>query len=57
LAKLNKKDFIDSIYNGTATLTRYLHSMVSETQTGQLRWYTMTMALGVLLVISIGVFV
>jgi len=56
LAKLNKNDFIDSIYNGTASLTRYIHNRVSETQTGQIRWYTMTMALGVLLVISIGVF-
>ena len=57
LAKLNKKDFIDSIYNGTANLVRYIHSVVIETQTGQIRWYTMTMALGVLLVISIGVVV
>lgn len=56
LARLNRKDFIDSIYNGTASLTRYCHSLVSETQTGQLRWYTITMACGVLLVVSIGVF-
>ncbi len=56
LAKLNKKDFIDSLYNGTASLARYIHNRVSETQTGQIRWYTMTVALGVLLVISIGVF-
>ncbi len=56
LSKLNKKDFIDNIYNGIASLTRYIHSVAVETQTGQIRWYTMTMALGVLLVISIGVF-
>jgi len=56
LAKLNKKDFVDSIYNGTASLVRHIHNRVTETQTGQIRWYTMTMALGVLLVISIGVF-
>ena len=57
LAKLNRKDFIDSIYNGTASLTRYCHSLVIETQTGQLRWYALTMACGVLLIVSIGVFV
>lgn len=57
LAKLNRKDFIDSIYNGTASLTRYCHSLVIETQTGQLRWYAITMACGVLLIVSIGVFV
>ncbi len=56
LAKLNKKDIIDSIYNGIASLTRYCHTVVSETQTGQLRWYAISMACGVLLVVSIGVF-
>ena len=57
IAKFNRKDFIDSIYNGTASVVSYLHGRVSETQTGQIRWYTMTMALGVLLIISIGVVV
>ncbi len=56
LAKLNKNDFIDSIYNGTAALTRYCHSLVIQTQTGQLRWYALSMACGVLLIVSIGVF-
>ncbi|MAM72011.1 MAG: NADH-quinone oxidoreductase subunit L [Gammaproteobacteria bacterium] len=57
LAKLNRKDFIDSIYNGTASLTRYCHSLVIESQTGQLRWYAITMACGVLLIVTIGVIV
>jgi len=56
LAKLNKNDFIDSIYNGTAALMRYCHSLVIQTQTGQLRWYALSMACGVLLIVSIGVF-
>tara|TARA_R110000824_G_scaffold288508_3_gene476730 strand:- start:49570 stop:51414 length:1845 start_codon:yes stop_codon:yes gene_type:complete len=56
LARLNKQDFVDSIYNGTASLTRYCHSLVIQTQTGQLRWYTISMACGVLLIVSIGVF-
>jgi len=56
LAKLNKNDFIDSIYNGTAALTRYCHSLVFQTQTGQLRLYALCMACGLLLIVSIGVF-
>ena len=55
LAKFNKNDFIDSIYNGTARLTLVLHGLVSDTQTGQLRWYAITVACGLLLLVSIGV--
>ena len=55
LARLNKKDFIDAIYNGIAKLTLVLHGLVSDTQTGQLRWYALTMISGVLLLVSIGV--
>jgi NADH-quinone oxidoreductase subunit L len=53
LAKFNKNDFIDSIYNGTARLTLVLHGLVSDTQTGQLRWYAITVACGLLLLVSI----
>jgi len=55
LAKFNKRDFIDAIYNGTAKLALVLHGLVSDTQTGQLRWYALTMISGVLLLVSIGV--
>jgi NADH-quinone oxidoreductase subunit L len=55
LARFNKNDFIDSIYNGTARLTLVLHGLVSDTQTGQLRWYAITVACGLLLLVSIGV--
>ena len=56
LAKLNRNDFIDSIYNGTARTTVFLHGLVSDTQTGQLRWYAITLTCGLLLLVSIGVF-
>jgi NADH-quinone oxidoreductase subunit L len=55
LAKFNKNDFIDALYNGTARLTLFLHGLVSDTQTGQLRWYNITLACGLLLLVSIGV--
>jgi NADH-quinone oxidoreductase subunit L len=55
LARLNKNDFIDALYNGTARLTLFLHGLVSDTQTGHLRWYTITLACGLLLLVSIGV--
>jgi hypothetical protein len=55
LARLNKSDFIDAIYNGISKFCMSLHGLVVETQTGQLRWYNLTLAAAVLLVISIGV--
>jgi NADH-quinone oxidoreductase subunit L len=55
IAKFNKRDFIDALYNGIATLVLFLHGLFSDTQTGQLRWYTFTMTFGVLVLVSIGV--
>lgn len=55
LARVNRNDFIDSIYNGTAKLTLFLHGLVSDTQTGQMRWYAITLSAGLLLLVSIGV--
>ncbi len=55
LANFNRNDFIDMIYNGTASLVRFCHNVMSETQTGQLRWYATTVAFGLLILITIGV--
>jgi NADH-quinone oxidoreductase subunit L len=45
---LNKNDFIDSGYTMIATWNRMLHSILSKTETGNLRWYAMGIALGAL---------
>jgi len=55
LAEFNKKDFIDFIYNGSARVVRFCHDIMSETQTGQLRWYAISVAYGLLLLVTIGV--
>ena len=56
IARINRDDFIDSIYNGTASLTRVMHGVLSETQTGQIRWYAISVLAGLLLLVAIGVF-
>ncbi|HYA88626.1 MAG TPA: NADH-quinone oxidoreductase subunit L [Nitrospirota bacterium] len=43
---LNKNDFIDSGYTRIASVNRALHSILSRTQTGNLRWYAMGIAVG-----------
>jgi len=55
LADFNKKDFIDFFYNGSARVVRFCHDVMSETQTGQLRWYAISVAYGVLILVVIGV--
>jgi NADH-quinone oxidoreductase subunit L len=55
IANWNRKDVIDSLYNGAALLTRFAHLLLSHSQTGRLRWYAGGIALGtaVLLLISL----
>jgi NADH-quinone oxidoreductase subunit L len=55
LARWNRKDFIDSIYNGTARVVLFMHGLVSDTQVGQLRFYAGTVTAGLLLLVVIGV--
>lgn len=55
LSRINKHDLIDAGYALIVTLTRTAHAMIAKTQTGQLRWYAVTMAAGLVLIISLGV--
>jgi NADH-quinone oxidoreductase subunit L len=55
LARINKKDFIDAIYALLVEISRVVHGMLARTQTGQLRWYTMSIVAGVVLLIAVGV--
>ncbi len=54
LCKLNKSDVVDSIYTALARFSRELHQLGSASQTGRVRWYASSMALGTAAVIAIG---
>ena len=54
ITKLNKNDVVDRLYLGIAWLSRRLHLMVSASQTGRVRWYASSMALGTVVIIAIG---
>jgi len=45
-ARINANDIIDSGYTGIAYLNKMMHSTFSKTQTGNLRWYAMGIAIG-----------
>ena len=56
-ARFNRNDMVDALYNGLARTARGCHALLSETQTGQLRWYAISLVCGLLLLVTIGVFV
>jgi len=46
LARINKRDFIDSGYTGIAWINRKANEWLVQTQTGNVRWYAMGIAFG-----------
>lgn len=55
LAQVNRKDLIDICYGGVAFLARVTNSALVMTQTGNLRWYAISLVGGLVLVIALGV--
>jgi NADH-quinone oxidoreductase subunit L len=56
LARVNKGDVIDLPYRGLAALSRAGNSILSRTQTGQLRWYAAAVAAGTIIALAVAVF-
>ncbi len=56
VARINKNDIVDSIYNGIAFVTEVLHLLFTKTQTGKVRWYAMVLVFGAIIVITLAVF-
>ena len=55
LAQFNRKDVIDLLYSWIALVARVGNSAVVMTQTGNLRWYAISLVGGLVLVIGLGV--
>jgi NADH-quinone oxidoreductase subunit L len=55
LARVNRADLVDRFYELLVQLTRTAHSMIAQTQTGQLRWYALSIAAGLIVILSMGV--
>ncbi|MGO9612768.1 MAG: NADH-quinone oxidoreductase subunit L [Dissulfurispiraceae bacterium] len=53
LARLNKADITDLIYQGIALLSKIIHQGLSSTQNGRLRWYALTIGLGAAAVLGL----
>ncbi len=55
LARVNAKDIVDAFYDMLAALSRAGHLLIVRSQTGFLRWYALSMAAGLVLIIAVGV--
>tara|TARA_R110002073_G_scaffold178972_1_gene337493 strand:- start:98 stop:1948 length:1851 start_codon:yes stop_codon:yes gene_type:complete len=55
LARINKKDLIDAIYGLIVEISRVAHTMLARSQTGQLNWYALSIAGGLVILITLGV--
>lgn len=54
LATINKSDKIDSIYGAVVSLVELLNRVFSGTQRGILRWYLMSVVIGAILILTLG---
>ena len=56
MAQVNKDDVLDAISRGTARSARRAHRLLSQTQTGHVRWYAASIAAGAVIFIALAVF-
>ena len=55
LSRINKDDLIDKLYTFIAMVSRLVNSYVVRTQTGYLRWYALSVACGLIIILVVGV--
>lgn len=56
IARLNKNDFIDRIYDGLVSLSESIHRALSWFQSGILRWYITGIVAGAILILTYRLF-
>lgn len=57
MATINKKDIVDSFYNGLVSAAEFFHRMFAWTQSGILRWYMVGIVIGAILIVTLGLLV
>ncbi len=55
LSRINKEDLIDKFYAIIAQISRQANSYVIRSQTGYLRWYALSLASGLIILLVLGV--
>ncbi len=55
LARINARDIIDLFYGLIVDINQTAHRMIVRSQNGSLRWYALSLATGLVLIITLGV--
>ena len=55
LARINRADIVDGFYGLVVEISRAANGMIVKTQTGYLRWYALSIAAGLVALITLGV--
>jgi NADH-quinone oxidoreductase subunit L len=53
IAQINRNDIIDWLYRRIEQLSKWLYGLLSQTQTGRIRWYATGMVFGVIVILAI----
>jgi NADH-quinone oxidoreductase subunit L len=54
LSEINKSDIIDRFYSSIVAVTYFFHRVLAGTQNGILRWYLMSIVIGAILILTLG---
>jgi NADH-quinone oxidoreductase subunit L len=54
LAAVNKRDVVDNFYSSVVSAAEHIHRLFATTQGGILRWYIMSMVIGAILILTLG---
>jgi len=54
VATLNKGDLVDKFYAFIVSIVDFFHRVLAKTQTGVLRWYLMSVVIGAILILALG---
>jgi NADH-quinone oxidoreductase subunit L len=53
ICQVNKNDFLDKVFNSIGSAALFINKKVSSTQNGQLNWYLMSVAFGVVILLTL----
>jgi NADH-quinone oxidoreductase subunit L len=56
LARINRNDFFDAIYNSIANFSRGAAALLTKSQTGYIGWYAYSMAAGLIIMLAVGTY-
>jgi NADH-quinone oxidoreductase subunit L len=57
LARVNKNDAVDRVYEGVVKTVNFFNTVFAQTQNGVMRWYIMGIVIGAIFILSLGLII